>query len=71
MLKGLVLLCSLAVAPEARLCDQHNAIQVVQAPGEFVSPVTCFLHGIASLANTSLVPREGEYLRVVCARMPL
>jgi hypothetical protein len=68
MLKGLVLVCSLALAPDARLCDQANAVSVVQVPEDFARPVTCFMHSAAYLAETSLSPGEGEYLRVVCIR---
>ena len=39
-------------------------------PAEFASPVTCFMHGQAYLAETSLrrQPEDGDQVKVVCTR---
>ena len=68
MIKALLLVCSFIAAPEARLCDQRNATQVINVPEEFDNPVMCAMHGQAYLAETSLSPSAGEYLRIVCIR---
>jgi hypothetical protein len=64
MIKALLLVCSFIAAPEVRLCDQRNATQVINVPEEFDNPVTCAMHGQAYLAETSLSPSAGEYLRI-------
>jgi hypothetical protein len=68
MIKALLLVCSFIAAPEVRLCDQRNATQVINVPEEFDNPVMCAMHGQAYLAETSLSPSAGEYLRIVCIR---
>ena len=54
MLKALVLVCSVAITPDLRTCDQNNAVDVVLVPEEFGSPAMCFMHGQAYLAQTEL-----------------
>jgi hypothetical protein len=68
VLTALILVCSMALAPEARLCDRQNAVSVLQLPQQEAHPVTCFLHGQAYLAGTSLKIGEGEYPKVLCIR---
>jgi hypothetical protein len=68
MIKALLLVCSFIAAPEVRLCDQRNATQVINVHEEFDNPVMCAMHGQAYLAETSLSPSAGEYLRIVCIR---
>ena len=70
MLTALVLICSAAAAPDLYDCTRHNAIAVVRVPAEFGSPATCFLHGQAYLAGTS-IGRElepNERVKVICVR---
>ena len=70
MLTALVLICSVAATPEIRDCARHNATAVMRVPAEFANPVTCFMHGQAYLARTSLGEELGadDRVRVVCAR---
>ncbi len=70
MLSALILVCSLASVPDLGACNEHNAMQVVRDPEVFASPVTCFMHGQAYLAETALGQDlgEGEIVKVVCAR---
>lgn len=69
MLTALVLIC-LAGAPDLQDCARHNATAVIRVPAEFGSPATCFLHGQAYLAGTS-IGRElmpDERVKVICVR---
>ena len=68
MLTALVLICSVAAAPDLQDCTRHNATGVFRVPAEFGSPATCFLHGQAYLAGTS-IGRElerDERVKVIC-----
>jgi hypothetical protein len=69
MLKALVLVCSLAITPDLRTCDQSNAVDVVLVPEEFGSPAMCFMHGQAYLAQTELGRQltADDRLKVTCA----
>ena len=70
MLTALVLICSLTVTPDARDCTRDNAAAVMRVPAEFGNPATCFLHGQAYLAGTS-IGRElepDERVKVICVR---
>ena len=70
MLTALVLICSVAAAPDLQDCTRHNATAVFRVPAEFGSPATCFLHGQAYLAGTS-IGREletDERVKVICVR---
>jgi hypothetical protein len=42
----------------------------MRVPTEFANPMTCFLHGQAYLAETSLAQdlRENDRIKIVCAR---
>jgi hypothetical protein len=70
MLTALVLICSIAVTPDLRDCNRHNATAVMRVPGDFGNPATCFMHGQASLAQTSIGQDLGEHdrVKVICAR---
>lgn len=70
MLTALVLICSLTVTPDARDCTRDNAAAVMRVPVEFGNPATCFLHGQAYLAETSIGRelRDDDLVKVVCAR---
>src|SRR5215475_13488098 len=70
MLSALVLICSVALAPDLRDCTRGNATAVLRVPAEFANPVTCLMHGQAYLAQTSLGEelRGDEGVRIVCAR---
>ncbi len=70
MLSALVLICSVALAPDLRDCTRSNATAVMRVPAEFANPVTCLMHGQAYLAQTSVGQELGddERVKVVCAR---
>jgi hypothetical protein len=68
LLTALVLVCSLAATPDLAACNPNNAVDVMRAPEEFSSPVTCALHGQAYLAQTA-IGRDldnKEAVKVVC-----
>jgi hypothetical protein len=70
MLTALVLICSAAVAADARDCTRSNADTVMRVPAEFGNPVTCFMHAQAYLAGSS-IGRElnaNEQVRIICMR---
>lgn len=70
MLTALVLICSLGATPNLADCDRDNAIHVMPAPDSFASPVTCFLHGQAYVAGTSIgrTLAPGDRVKVVCVK---
>jgi hypothetical protein len=70
MLAALVLICSVATTPDLRDCTRANATAVMRVPADFGNPVTCFVHGQAYLAQTSIGQELGddERVKVVCAR---
>jgi hypothetical protein len=70
LLAALVLICSVAITPDLADCSRANATAVMRVPAEFGNPVTCFVHGQAYLAQTSIGQELGqdERVRVVCAR---
>lgn len=70
MLTALILICSTAITPDLAACDRTNAVDVMWVPVESASPVTCFMHGQAYLAETTL-GRDlvgNERVKVVCVR---
>ena len=73
MLTALILVCSLASVSDLGACTEDNALQVVRDPEAFVSPVACFVHGQAYLAETALGRdlSEGEAVKVVCVQVAL
>jgi hypothetical protein len=70
MLTALVLICSVAVTPDLRDCTRDNASAAMRVPANFGNPVTCFMHGQAYLAGTSIGQElaANERVKVVCAR---
>jgi len=70
MLTALVLVCSAAVAPDLRDCTRYNATAVMRVPAEFTNPATCFVHGQAYLAETSIGQEliDSDHIKVVCVR---
>jgi hypothetical protein len=69
MLKAVVLICSLVNTPNLRDCDVLNAVTVLRVPGEYGHPATCFMHGIAFLAQSALEIAAGERVKVACQRI--
>jgi hypothetical protein len=70
MLTALVLICSVSVTPDLTDCTRENAIDVMRTPVETANPATCFLHGQAFVAQTSIGQdlRETDRIKIVCAR---
>jgi hypothetical protein len=70
MLTALVLICLVAVTPDLRDCTRYNATAVIRLPAEFANPATCFMHGQAYLADTSIGQELGDNdrVKIVCAR---
>ena len=70
MLTALILICSISVTPDIGDCSRDNAMDVMRVPTEFANPITCFLHGQAYLAETSLAQdlRDTDRIKIVCAR---
>ena len=70
MLTAMILICSLANAPNVGDCNRDNARDVVWVPETFNSPVTCLMHGQAYIAGTSIGRNltADERIRVLCAR---
>ena len=72
MLTAMILICSLATTPDIESCTKDNAVDALRVPESFANPVTCFMHGQAYLAETSLGRdvTEDERIKVVCVRAP-
>ncbi len=70
MLTALILICSLATTPDLASCTRDNAVDSLRVPESFGNPATCFMHGQAYLADTSLGRdlAENERVKVVCVR---
>jgi hypothetical protein len=70
MLTALILICSLATTPDLASCTRDNAVDVMRVPESFGNPATCFMHGQAYLADTSLGRdlAENDRVKVVCVR---
>jgi hypothetical protein len=70
MLTALVLICSMAMTPDLRDCSRANAVAVMRAPAEFGNPATCFMHGQAYLAQTSIGRElaDNERVKIFCVR---
>jgi hypothetical protein len=70
MLTALVLICSVSVTPDLRDCTRENAVDVMRTPVEATNPLTCFLHGQAFLAETSIGRELGETdrIKILCMR---
>ena len=73
MLTALILVCSLATSPDLRGCTRDNALDVLQVPETFASPVTCLMHAQAYVADSSIgrdLP-QNEGVKVICVRGPI
>jgi len=53
-----------------RDCTRETAIDVMRTPVETANPATCFLHGQAFVAQTSIAQdlRGTDRIKIVCAR---
>jgi hypothetical protein len=60
-----ILLC--AAATPRPDCDTRNAIDVVLGP-EANNEIMCGLESQEMIAKTALRPRDGEFVKIVCAR---
>jgi hypothetical protein len=70
MLTALILICSLDATPDIASCTRDNAVDTMKVPESFANPATCFMHGQAYLADTS-IGRDltaNERVKVVCVR---
>jgi hypothetical protein len=70
MLAALVLICSTAITPDLRDCTRDNARAVMVVPVQSGNPATCFMHGQAYLAQTSIGQDLAidDRIKVVCVR---
>jgi len=71
MLTAIVLVCSIAVTPDLRSCDQSNARIVMHPPELHNSAVACAKAGQIYLAGTAMgqaLAPTGR-VKVVCARV--
>jgi hypothetical protein len=70
VLTALVLICSVAVAPNPEDCTRNNADTVMRVPTEFGNPATCFMQAQAYLANTPIGRGldANERAKVLCVR---
>lgn len=70
MLTAMILICSLDTAPDLQSCTRDTAVDALRVPESFANPATCFMHGQAYLAETSLGRDLGanERVKVVCVR---
>jgi hypothetical protein len=68
MLTALILICSTAATPDIRDCSRDNATAVMRVPANFGNPVTCFMHGQAYVAETSIgqTLEANDLVRIVC-----
>jgi hypothetical protein len=72
VLTAMILICSLTADSDLAACNQANAVTVISVPETYGNPATCFMHGQAYLAETS-IGREltaDERIKVICARKP-
>jgi hypothetical protein len=70
MLTALVLICSTSITPDLRDCTRDNAAAVMLLPVQSGNPATCFMHGQAYLAQTSIGQELGvnDQVKVICIR---
>ena len=70
MLTALVLICSITDTPDLRACTRDTAVHVLLVPAEFGNPATCFMHGQAYLAETTIGQElaENERVKIVCVQ---
>jgi len=69
MLTALILICSATITPDLQNCTRDNARTVMRVPAKFANPPTCFMHGQAYLAGTSIGRSlsNDDQVKVVCA----
>ena len=69
MLTAIVLICSVAVTPNLRACDQTNARVVMHVPELYPDTVACAKAGQIYAAGNSVGEALGpnDRLKVVCA----
>jgi hypothetical protein len=60
-----ILLCAASTAPGD--CDTRNAVDVVLGP-EARNEIMCGLQAQEMFAKTSILPRDGEYVKISCVR---
>ena len=66
MFKVLILVCSIAVAPED--CNTDSAVSVIDGP-DAPNELMCGLNGQAYIATTEIATkRDDEYVKVRCSR---
>jgi len=69
-LTALVLICSTAITPDLRDCTRDNAAAVMLLTVQSGNPATCFMQGLAYLAQTSIGEELGanDRVKIVCVR---
>lgn len=65
MIQMLIFVCAVLVPPDK--CGAATALDILRGPPSR-SGIECAMHGQAYLAETSMRPRRGEYLKVYCRR---
>ena len=68
MLRAIILVCSLASAPEPADCTADHAIDALVTTVESPNPATCFLQAQAYLAETALRPEPTDRVRIMCIK---
>jgi len=70
MLMALILICSATVVSDVGECTAKNARSVMRVPAEFGSPITCFTHAQAYVAETSFGQEldGNDFIRIMCVR---
>jgi hypothetical protein len=70
MLTALILICSLTSVPDLGGCTRENAVEMLQVPATFASPVACLWYGQAYLAQSSIGRdlAENEAVKVICVQ---
>lgn len=71
MLTAIVLVCSIAITPNLRDCDQANARIVMHTPEEYGNAAACAKAGQTSLAGTAMgqALAPTDRVKVVCTRV--
>jgi hypothetical protein len=69
MLTAIVLVCSIAVTPNLRACDETNARIVMRAPEVYGSTAACAMAGQTYIAGTAVgqALTSTDRVKVVCA----
>jgi hypothetical protein len=70
MLVALVLICSTTAVSDLGDCTPSNARMVMRVPADFGSPITCFMHAQAYVAETSFGEELGteDRVKIMCVR---